>query len=292
MFITFEGIDGSGKTQMTEIMSNHLRNISKKVFVTHEPMYYKKLLMQKGCDGKEQLFLFLADRARHIREEIQPALNRGDIVICDRFIDSTIVYQRGVIEWEDLVYLQKLVCDGVEPDVTFLLDVSPHEALKRIKTRGIDASLPQLSQLYDLRNSYLNLWKENKTRIKLIDANHTLEEVKYDILMYCFSIMQIMDRKNRIICFELFREYQKVFLISYRNILEQNCEDDFLNWLEDRDGIISQGILVSYNSSEMECLKQKLEGVVMRYLNEDQIMELVIRMSEVERQTIRSYNGI
>ncbi len=145
MFITLEGIEGCGKTTLAERLGEYFMLQGKSVCITREPggcslgKGLRELLLNPSTKiiPESELFLFLADRAQHVVECIQPELSEGKIVICDRYIDSTIVYQgygRG-FEIEKLWSMNMLAVRGVLPEKTFVLDMDPEKALHRALQR-------------------------------------------------------------------------------------------------------------------------------------------------------------
>ena len=144
MFITLEGIEGSGKTTLIENLADVFRTLNHEVLVTREPggcalgRELRQMLLNPETEicPEAELFLFLADRAQHVAEVIRPALKRGEVVLCDRYADSTVVYQgygRG-LDIEKLRSLNDVAIGGLWPDRTFVLDMDPADALKRAWT--------------------------------------------------------------------------------------------------------------------------------------------------------------
>ncbi|MGL9732470.1 MAG: dTMP kinase [Wolbachia sp.] len=145
MFITFEGIDGSGKTTQSELLADHFRKIHGKnhVILTREPggtdfaEKVRRILLNDNIDPISEFLLLSSMRFEHVKKIILPALKEGKIVICDRFIDSTIAYQGyGLgIDLELIKNLHKLV--KIErPDITFILDINVQIGLNRVKDKN------------------------------------------------------------------------------------------------------------------------------------------------------------
>lgn len=143
LFITCEGGEGAGKSTLFEKLQEALTSQGYEVILTREPggsdfgEFIRDLVLRKDSvmSDMTELLLFLAARAQHINEKIKPALLEGKIVLCDRFNDSTIAYQgyaRG-LGVQKVQQMCELVCDGIYPDLTFFLDVSPVEGLKRTR---------------------------------------------------------------------------------------------------------------------------------------------------------------
>ena len=146
-FISFEGIDGSGKSTQIELVKKYLHKNKNKVLFTREPggtfeaELIRKLILSKNkkikFDNKTEILLLLAARYEHYKKLIEPAITNGKIIICDRFIDSTLVYQcAGNSELKDFYsQISKPLINNFEPDLTILLDISPIKALERINER-------------------------------------------------------------------------------------------------------------------------------------------------------------
>lgn len=148
MFITFEGIEGSGKSTQIHRLEKRLNEIGIPLLVSREPggtelgRELRQLLLQKHASGKtwcfeSELLLFYADRLQHIHERIEPALNEGRVVLVDRFEDSTQAYQGASGVPDTLLKgLRNLLLKGFQPDLTLLLDMEPDVALKRVASRN------------------------------------------------------------------------------------------------------------------------------------------------------------
>ena len=146
-FITFEGVDGSGKSTQMRKLAAALREAGHKVVETREPggtatgEKIRKVLLDSGTgalDPRAEMSLMFASRAQHIAEVIEPGLASGSIVLCDRFTDSTEAYQgsgRGL--GSDAVRaLHRVLCGNLQPDLTLLLDSDPHASLQRARRRN------------------------------------------------------------------------------------------------------------------------------------------------------------
>ena len=190
LFITFEGADGSGKTTQLNKLKDYLTKEGYDVVVTREPGALEIgqkirdiLLHQEGIvSDRCEMFLFLADRAQHVETFIKPAVKEGKIVLCDRHTDSTIAYQgygRGQ-DIELLKYLNKVAVNGVVPDLTLLFDVSTKTSLERVGTEQDRMESAGIEFFERVRDGYLELYKEYPSRIKVVDANKTIEEVFVD----------------------------------------------------------------------------------------------------------------
>lgn len=210
--ITFEGGEGCGKSTHAKLLEKYLKGLGRKVVLTLEPGATKtgreirKILLnaEETLSQNTELFLFAADRAQHVENVIIPALENGAIVICDRFIDSTIAYQLGGRKLkEELVrYITFISSNGLIPDLTFLLDVSPEVGLPRaISASNIDKGRikkvdrfekEKLNFHNDVRQMYLALAKNNPDRIKVIDTEQQNQnEVQDEIKTIIKSLLQI-----------------------------------------------------------------------------------------------------
>ena len=147
MFITLEGGEGSGKTSVIGEIGNYYKSIGKKVIVTREPggtaianQIRAILLDSKNSvmGNLTELLLYQSARSQLLKEVIRPNLEAGNVVVCDRFIDSTTVYQGYARGWDlDIVmYLQNLVCGNTIPDITILLDVDPKVGIKTFLSKA------------------------------------------------------------------------------------------------------------------------------------------------------------
>lgn len=198
MFITFEGGEGAGKTSLIDKLESFLRANGHTVVRTREPggsalsEHIRSWLLNKDFGvrvGKNaELLLFLAARAEHLEELIAPALEKGALVLCDRFNDSTVVYQglaRG-IGYEKTRRLCELVCGDVFPDLTLYLDVDPLIGLARTRaSHKENATQGEMDRIESealefhvkVREGFKRLALDNPERIKTIDAGASPEEV-------------------------------------------------------------------------------------------------------------------
>ncbi|MEK9726945.1 MAG: dTMP kinase [Candidatus Margulisiibacteriota bacterium] len=182
MFITFEGIEGSGKSTQRQLLMEYLTDSKIPFVVTREPggtefgTHMREVLLSKDSritTNRSELFLFAADRTEHINQVIQPALNEGKWVVCDRYIDSTFAYQYGGRQHprQDILDIIRLT-DALEPDLTFFLDVSVEEGLRRARQRGVLDRFEQ--ETFDfhqrVRAAYLECASLNPHRIVSIMA--------------------------------------------------------------------------------------------------------------------------
>ena len=201
VFITLEGIEGSGKTTLIENLADVFRTLNHEVLVTREPggcalgRELRQMLLNPETEicPEAELFLFLADRAQHVAEVIRPALKRGEVVLCDRYADSTVVYQgygRG-LDIEKLRSLNDVAIGGLWPDRTFVLDMDPADALKRARRRNAELGLSEKEGRFEaeqmpfhtrIREGF-KLWAAHNTkRIVVLDAADSPEGLMHQAL--------------------------------------------------------------------------------------------------------------
>lgn len=187
-FVTFEGIDGSGKTTISRLVAETLRSRGHAVFLTSEPTTgWLGDAVRRGVEGDvgaiSEAFLFLADRAAHLRE-IRPHLVAGDLVLCDRYADSTYAYQGVRLEGtlpDPIRFLQK-ASEGwiVRPDLTILLRIPPEVAIERIKSRQPKVGFEDLALLKRVAATYDRLAKSR--RFVVVDATYSAEAVCDEVI--------------------------------------------------------------------------------------------------------------
>lgn len=183
LFITFEGIDGSGKSTQVRRLYQHFETLGRQITVTREPggvpiaEALRAMLLNpaNGAIAREtELLLYVAARAQLVAEVIRPALERGEIVICDRYYDSTIAYQGAGRGWERaaLDALHSVATDNLLPDVTFLLDLDVSIGSARIAPFGApDRIEGEPFQFYQrVRGGYLEIAKADPGRVVVLDA--------------------------------------------------------------------------------------------------------------------------
>ena len=192
MFMTFEGIDGSGKSTQLQLLAETLREAGKKVLLTREPggsalaENLRKVLLESNVSAQAELLLFGAARAQHVAEVIKPALADGAIVLSDRFADSSLAYQGGGLNLptDFIQAMNQFACADLQPELTFLLDIDPlagnkrqqlnHQKPDTIESRG-------LGFLERVRQAYLQIALRDSQRVIIIDASRPAESVQCDI---------------------------------------------------------------------------------------------------------------
>lgn len=200
-FISFEGIDGSGKSTQARLLKETLSTAGHNVILTREPggspgaEEIRALVLQGDPDrwsAETELLLFNAARRDHVERTILPAITAGKIVICDRFADSSRMYQgirAGLRDKVDLLHAQMI---GLEPDMTLLIDMDPQSGLARAKARaGIEERFEDfgLALQQDMRDGFLGLAQEFRDRIQVIDGNRSIDAVQADILALVTSAL-------------------------------------------------------------------------------------------------------
>ncbi|MCF8068655.1 MAG: dTMP kinase [Desulfobacterales bacterium] len=201
MFITLEGIEGSGKTTQMENMVAFLENRGHSCAVTREPggtpigRKIRSILLDpesKGMDPLTELMLYMADRAQHIKTVVLPAMKDGKIILCDRYFDATLVYQgmaRG-LDVDLINNLHNMVLDGLKPDITFLLDLPPEVGLSRAWKQinsgdrtGSETRFEneKLAFHEKVRAGYLELSRLEPDRYNVVDAVQSAELVQRSI---------------------------------------------------------------------------------------------------------------
>lgn len=197
-FISFEGGEGCGKSTQIQRLADSLKAQGHSVLMTREPGGTPlgealRDLLQHNPAGEQmvpeaELLLFAASRAQLAREIIQPALQAGQIVLCDRYLDSTTVYQ-GVarkLDPQAVAAINNFAVGSVRPDRTFLLDLDPEIGLDRVRARSggtLDRMEDQASTFFQaVRQGFLNLAESDPKRIQVIDASQTVEAMQSLIL--------------------------------------------------------------------------------------------------------------
>ena len=194
-FITFEGIDGSGKTTQMRMLAERLRGEGREVLEAVEPggtaigVQIRRILLDSANQDLRpatELLLYFASRAQNVEQCLLPALAAGKIVLCDRFTDSTLAYQgyaRGLGE-ETVLTLDRLACHGLSPDLTMLVDVDLDTGLARAQLRnaGTAASETRMDDQSvefhrKVREAYLDLATKHADRFRVIDGRGTPESV-------------------------------------------------------------------------------------------------------------------
>ncbi len=194
LFVTFEGMDGSGKTTQIRLLAERFRAAGREVIETAEPggtrigARIRDLLLDpahRELSPTAEMLLYFSSRAQNVDEVILPALSRGAVVISDRFTDSTMVYQGYGRELGEaaVTQLHQIACRGLQPDVTVFLDIDVEEGLARMRRRNTEAERSDRmdEQTTDfhrrVRDAYLSLAARHPERIRVIRADQPVEAV-------------------------------------------------------------------------------------------------------------------
>ncbi len=192
-FITFEGIDGSGKTTQLRMIANDLRVEGFDVLTTCEPggtplgrrLRTTLLETEENVAPMAELLLFAADRAQHVNFLVKPALAEGKIVVSDRFADATAAYQGAGRGFDKTTIKQiiRLATDGLKPDLTLFFDLPIEKSLMRTNSRNDAGEIKnrmdfETAEFYArVRQAYLEIAEKEKKRFRIIDASGSIEEV-------------------------------------------------------------------------------------------------------------------
>lgn len=196
MFISFEGIDLTGKSTQIELLKNYFIKKKKKVFVVREPggtyisEKIRDILLDKSNKGMfpmTEFFLFSASRYQLTEEIIRPLLKKNYFVICDRYFDSSTAYQGygGKLDIKIINKINKIASNFLEPDITFLIDLSLQATEKRRKLANKShdrMEAKEKSYFRKVRAGYLQLAKLNKKRFYVLDGEKSIEELHTEII--------------------------------------------------------------------------------------------------------------
>ena len=199
-FVSFEGIEGCGKTTQIALLSEALTRRAISHSVTREPggtavgEGIRRILLHSETihlTAAAELLLFYASRSQNILEKIEPSLARGEVVICDRFYHASMAYQgygRG-IPIEFIEKLTDLVCGERRPEITILLDIEPEVGLARARSRNSKRSedegrfeMEEIPFYTRIRNGYLELASRESNRIQIVAANRSIDAIHQEIL--------------------------------------------------------------------------------------------------------------
>ncbi len=192
MFITFEGPEGAGKTTIIHMIYNQLKEEGYDVILTREPggiqiaEQIREIILNPAntaMDARTEALLYAAARRQHLVEKVVPALEEGKIILCDRFVDSSLAYQgfaRG-LGIDEIYQINQFAIDGLMPKATLFFDIKPEVGLERInrnKEREVNRlDLEKIEFHQHVRNGYLKVIEKFPNRMHSIDASRTIEEV-------------------------------------------------------------------------------------------------------------------
>lgn len=190
VFITFEGVDGAGKSTQLKLLMEYLQERGVEYIFTREPggtplaERIREVLLDPAHTGMSvitEAYLYAASRADHVSQVVRPALQSGKVVICDRYVDSSMVYQgfAGGMPLDFLSQINEMATGSLKPHRTIVLDLTPEVARER---RGADR-MEQKSEWFhrQVREGYLELAKAEPRRVKLVDASGTVEAVQAEV---------------------------------------------------------------------------------------------------------------
>lgn len=191
-FISFEGIDGAGKSTQHAWMVERLRRAGHTVVATREPggtplgEKLRALLLAEPMHLETEALLMFAARREHVAQVIQPALARGEWVVCDRFVDASFAYQGGGrgLDWKKLEDLTKWVLGDLQPDLTVVFDAPVEIAQKRLQagTPNPDRFEREHAAFFErVRAAYLRIARENPARVRVVDATRAPAEINKEL---------------------------------------------------------------------------------------------------------------
>lgn len=205
MFITFEGIEGCGKSTQVDLLRKHLTALGHEVLVTREPggspigEKVRDILLDPGNSGMTaltELLLYEASRAQHVADVIRPALEAGVTVISDRFYDASTAYQghaRG-LGADTVIELNLVATGGLKPDLTIVLDLPASEGLRRLG-RDLDRIESEAIDFHEkVRNGYIELARKDPDRVKVVDSSGTIEETASEVVKI---VEDLLPRRRR-----------------------------------------------------------------------------------------------
>ena len=206
--ITLEGVEGSGKSTLIQYLKEFIEGIGKKVIVTREPggieisEQIRSVILDTEntkMDGRTEALLYAAARRQHLVERIIPALNEGNVVLCDRFIDSSLAYQgyaRG-LGIDEVLSINEFAIGSFMPNLTLYLDLDPQIGLSRIrKNKGREVNrldLEEISFHLKVRDGYEEVIKRFPDRIVRVDANQELDKVFLDTKQILLEKVRLED---------------------------------------------------------------------------------------------------
>lgn len=203
-FITFEGIEGSGKSTQMELLAAHLSKKGCSVVTTREPggtrigNEIRKILLNpkfEEMDFRAEALLYAASRAQHVCEVIKPALDAGKVVISDRYVDSSLAYQvfgRG-LSWEEIEKVNRWVTGGLKPDLTILLYIPAEEGLSRATESAADRIERESVEFHHrVQEGYKELARRFPERYSVVDATGSAESIHRRILQAVESRLPVL----------------------------------------------------------------------------------------------------
>ena len=201
LFITFEGADGCGKTTQLKLLAEYLMMRGYDVVITREPgakglgEKIREILLNYDGDVSDRCesFLFLADRAQHIDMIVNPAVETGKIVLCDRHTDSSVAYQgygRG-LPVERIKMLNELAVNGRHPDLTIVFDIDVETSMSRVGDEKDRLESAGMEFFNRVRNGYLEIAKQEPQRVKVLNAAKSIDEIQKDVKKLVENLLRI-----------------------------------------------------------------------------------------------------
>ena len=200
LFITFEGADGCGKTTQLNLLKDYLIKKGYDVVVTREPgakglgEKLREILLNYDGEVSDRCesFLFLADRAQHIDQIVNPAIEQGKIVLCDRHTDSTVAYQgygRG-IDLKEIKMLNDIAVNGTKPDLTYVFDVDIETSMARVGTTKDRMESAGCDFFNRVRLGYIEIADSDPLRVKVINSADSIENVFKNVVKLCEDLLE------------------------------------------------------------------------------------------------------
>lgn len=200
MFISFEGIDGSGKGTQIELLKEHFDKMGIEYEHYREPgsTQVGEALREVVLSNKNyvsdftEVMLYATARAQLVEEKIIPTLNSGKTIICDRFVDSTIAYQSTRnVAYDEIVKINELATRGILPDITFLIEVSASVGLSRVLKNSDGDRIEQEGKVFyeNVVNNYKTIAKNSKGRVIVVDGEKSIEEIHSVIISHIDKLL-------------------------------------------------------------------------------------------------------
>lgn len=203
-FITFEGLDGSGKSTHAQLTADYLRTQGHDVLLTREPggtplaEEIRRVILTPTVEKLApltEILLYAASRAQHVGGVIKPALAAGKVVICDRFVDSSIAYQGYGLGYEpqQVRQVNQLAVGGLTPDLTFFIDVDTRQALERIKDRQASQSAADRIESRELafhqrvRDGFIQLAKSEKRFVRIFSVARSVDAIQEELMAILYA---------------------------------------------------------------------------------------------------------
>jgi dTMP kinase len=207
LFISFEGGEGAGKSTQIRTLAEALRDRGFEVVVTREPggspgaEAVRHVILSGAAESfgvRMEAILFAAARNDHVEEVIRPALARGEIVLCDRFLDSSRVYQgtTGNLEPDFIETLQRIAIDGVVPELTLIFDIAAEKGLARARKRADEGATPDRFEKEEIethekrREAYLDIALAEPRRCRIVNADQPEDKVTEDVMSFVEPLLE------------------------------------------------------------------------------------------------------